>query len=156
MVKFKILGGAELASALNDLPSRVSKKVMREALEVAGEPIRQGMQQLAPRRAPAPDIADHMVISTAKVEGLIDNDQTAAVAIGPARGFFYGLFLEYGTVFMGAKPFARPAFEAGVQKALAEIVRSTWTALASRGISRSTSAPSNISDDAFQGGGEGL
>ncbi len=151
-VSMKVEGGAELARALNALPTRVSKKVMRDALEVAGEPIRKGMEMKAPRAPGAPDMADHMVISTAKVEGLIDNDQTAAVKIGPAKGFYWGLFQEFGTIHHGAQPFARPAFDAGVSKAISEMVRATWTALAGRGISRSISQPSTPSSP----GGGGL
>lgn len=150
-ISMKIVGGAELARTLNALPTRVSKKVMREALEVAGEPIRKGMEMKAPRAPGAPDIADHMVIGNAKVEGLIDNDQTAAVAIGPARGYYWGLFQELGTIHHGAQPFARPAFESGMSKALAEIVRATWTALAGRGISRSSSSEAPVSSP--KGGG---
>lgn len=151
-ISMKIQGGAELAKALNALPVRVSKKVMREVLAVAAGPIRSGMESKAPRAPGAPDLADHIVIGNARVEGLIDNDQTAAVAIGPERSYYWGLFQEFGTMHHGAQPFARPAFEAGVDKALSEIVRGTWTALAARGISRSSTSTAPISSP----GGGGL
>lgn len=91
-VTMKIEGGAELAKTLDGLSARLSKKVMREALENAGEPIRKDMQIKAPRAPGAPDIADHMVIGTAR-----GNKTTTAVAIGPAKGFFYGCVFDAKT-----------------------------------------------------------
>lgn len=146
-VSVRIEGGAELAKVLNDLPKRVSKRVLRNALEAAGEPIRQGMARLAPREPGAPDLADHMVISGTRVEGLQDNDQTAAVAIGPEREFFYGFFQEWGTAFHGAQPFARPAFDSGVDRALKEITSALWTELAAVGIARLLTKASPVQSD---------
>lgn len=125
----KIEGGAELAAALNRMPTKLSKRVKREALQAAGEPIQKSMSQLAPREPGAPDMADHISMSTTKVEGLIDNDQTAAIAIGPERDFYYGLFQEEGTAHHGAQPFARPAFDQNVNRALTVVVDELWWAL---------------------------
>ena len=140
-------GGAELAQKLNSLSMKLSKRVIRDALERSGEPIRAGMQRSAPRAPGAPDIADNIVIGTAKMDGLIDNDHAAAIAIGPAKGFRYGYFIEHGTIHTRAQPFVRPAFDAGWQKALDSIRASFWTALASVGVSRSVSAPVSVADE---------
>lgn len=129
-------GGAELASVLNGLPKRLSRRVMRNALETAGEPIRRDMSQLAPREPGAPDLAEHIVIGQARADGLINDDQAVAVAIGPEREFFYGFFQEEGTAFHGAQPFARPAFDRGTDAALMAIARALWTELAAVGVSR--------------------
>jgi hypothetical protein len=66
-----------------------------------------------------------------------------AVAYGPAKGFYYGHFLEYGTARMGAFPYMRPSFDAGVDRALAYIRDALWVELAGRGVRRGTiNAPS--------------
>lgn len=143
----RVEGGNELAAALNRLSTRVSKRVMRNALETAGEPIRKGMSQLAPREAGKPDLADHMTMSPTRVEGLVDNDQTAAIAIGPERDFYYGFFQEEGTAFHGAQPFARPAFDSGADAALMAIMRSLWTELAAVGVSRTVSAETPVQSE---------
>jgi HK97 gp10 family phage protein len=130
-VQMKVEGGAELASALNSLSMKISKRVKLEALKAGAEPIRSEMEKLAPRAPGAPDLADHIGISQAKVEGLIDNEQTAAVAVGPTRDFYYGLFQEMGTAFHGAQPFARPAFDGHTDSALTIIIDELWWALRS-------------------------
>lgn len=147
MVRVKFEGGPELVRALESLSTRVSKRVMREALESAGEPIRLAMQQKAPREPGAPDLADNMVIGNARVEGLLDDSQTAAVAIGPSKGFFYAFFQEFGTVHHPAQPFARPAFDEGVARAIRDIAASMWTALAAKGISRSVVKNTPVESD---------
>lgn len=133
----KFEGGDELAKALANLPLRVGKRFLREALEQGGEPIRRSMEAKAPRGDPAaPNLADSMVISTARTGDM------AAVAIGPSRNVTYGIHQEFGTTRHGAQPFARPAFDSDAPRALPIIAQAAWTELASRGISRSTDAPS--------------
>lgn len=151
-VTMKFEGGLELAQALNKLPTRVSKRVIREALERAGEPMRADMARRAPRAPGAPDIADNMVMSPARMQGISDNDQAAAIKIGPEKSLFYGLFQEFGTIHHGAQPFARPAFDAGWQKALDSVRASFWTALAAAGISRSVTSSTSVQSP----GGGGL
>jgi HK97 gp10 family phage protein len=140
----RVEGGAELAASLNSISRKMSRRVMRNALELAAEPIRQTMASLAPRDPGAPDLADHMVVSPTRVEGLSENDQTAAVAIGPERGdYFYGYFQEFGTAFHSAQPFARPAFDQGVDLALRTITRQLWLELAAAGVHRYANAPAS-------------
>lgn len=134
MMKVRFEGGAELARELNALPLRVSKSFRRAALVAGAEPIRQNMAQMAPREPGAPDLADNIVISNAKADGLQDNDLATAVAVGPEKKFYYGYMQEFGTIHHGAHPFARPGFDAGVTSALAIISKATWMALAKRGV----------------------
>jgi hypothetical protein len=115
------------------------------------------MASLVERSDEAPHLADHIVMGSARAEGVQMNEQASAVAIGPEKGdYYYGYFQEFGTAYQGAQPFARPAFDRGVDTALTTITRALWTELASRGISRSVSAPSDPGDSAFQGGTAGL
>lgn len=161
-VSWKMEGGPELAAALNGLPKRVRKNVLREVLTDVGEPMRRRMGALAPRDPGAPDLADNIVISPSTRAGVDESGVSlkadefqAAVAIGPARGFFYGLYQEFGTIHHGPQPFARPAFDADAPKAVTEIGRRLWVELAGRGISRSGTSDSGL-DDSGTRGTEGL
>ncbi len=137
-----LTGGKELARGLSRLSERVSKRVLTEALTDAAEPMRQSMARLAPREPGAPDLADHMVITKVTKVGSTEGGRAervtsseAAVAVGPAREFFYGLFQEYGTARGGKfTPFARPAFDQESQTALTRLVASLWRALIGRGL----------------------
>lgn len=145
-------GGKELAATLARLAEAPTKRVTTEALTEGAEPIRAAASRLAPRRSPHPDLADHIVVSTQRIK----HEETAAVAIGPADGFAYGLPLEIGAAHAPAQPYLRPAFDGNVGKALTTITGAFWTILARMGIARSVSAPSAPGDGAFRTGGAGL
>lgn len=151
MFTMRFEGGEELGRTLNALPAKLSYRVLIEGLKEAGEPMRQRMGQLAPREPGAPDLADNMGISVASRIGSTEGGRwrareegEAAVAVGPTKHFFYGIFQEYGTSRHGAQPFARPAFDSEAPKALGIMGRIFWTVLASKGINRAirtTSGP---------------
>lgn len=44
-----------------------------------------------------------------------------SAAVGPGPEGFYGRFLEFGTVKMAARPFMRPAFDAGSEDAIEQM-----------------------------------
>lgn len=138
-VTFRFEGGEEVARALTQLSERGSRAVQREALTEGAEVIRTAIASMAPRRPPAPDIADHIVLGR-----LNQTDQHGGgVSIGPEKGrYFYGKFLEYGTVKMNAQPFMRPAFDGTAEQALGVIGRALWRELAAKGISRTATVPS--------------
>lgn len=125
-----ISGGREMATVLRTLPQRFTRAVMMETLTAAAEPIRLRMGQLAPRAPGAPDIADHIGISPARKT----DEQEYRVAVGPTRGFYYGYFLEFGTVHMGAQAFARPAFDEMAPASLRRLALDFWAVLAGRGL----------------------
>ncbi len=123
-------GGADLAKRLSLLPQSVSKAILREALKKAGAPMAKRMSQLAPRAPGAPDLADNIGMSSAQsVEGTRLPSTAAGIAIGPTKDFFYGRFLELGTVKMPARPFMRPAFDTTVHQALSLFTQEIWIAL---------------------------
>jgi HK97 gp10 family phage protein len=142
-VSVKFEGGQELAQALAGLSTRVSRKVMREVLAEAAEPIRKAAASMAPHAPGAPDIRDNIIISVAKSSVYLDlKSEVAAVAIGPRggkEGFAYGLPLEIGTINHAAQPFMRPALDSASSQALKIAGDATWRELAGRGISRSAS-----------------
>jgi HK97 gp10 family phage protein len=138
-LRFTFEGGKEIAAALQTLSDRGARAVQREALADGAAVIRPAIAAAAPRRPPAPDIADHIVVSRIN-QG---DAHGGGLAVGPERGrFFYGRFLEFGTVKMAPHPFMRPGFDATVGDALTTIGQSFWRELAAKGVSRTTVAPS--------------
>lgn len=142
-ISVRFEGGKEIAEALHKLSERANKRVSTEVLQIGAEPIRETAARLAPRRAPAPDLADNIVIATQRAR----ESETAAVSVGPSKGFGYGLPQEVGTAFHAAQPYLRPAFDARMSAALDRIRAAYWTVLASVGIGRSVSAPTRPSSD---------
>lgn len=129
MISLHVEGGDKLARELRGLSNRVNRHVQRDALAAGGELIRSQAAARAPRAPGAPDLADHITISTARPD-----DGSVGVAIGPARGFYYGGFLEFGTVRQAAQPFLRPAWDSEGPRALKVIAAELWAALLRRGI----------------------
>lgn len=139
-IAMRFEGGEELARALNALPMALSRRVVLQALTEGAEPIRAKAERLAPwNREPHPygHLAQHIIVGTANRLGSVaggrwerrDEDEHA-VAVGPRKDFFYGIFQEYGTRFHGAQPFMRPAFDGETPKALGLIGQALWKALA--------------------------
>lgn len=131
MLTFTVQGLSDLARNLESLPARVSTSVQLSALRTGAEPIRKAMEDKAPQRPPKPDLKDEIVVSQARGQ----DAQEKAVSIGPSKARFYGSFLEYGTAYMAAQPFARPAFDENWRQALDLIRVQLWAALAARGLS---------------------
>lgn len=118
-------GGDDLERRLNALSASDKRAVLLAALKVAAEPMRDRMQTLAPRGPDAPHLADNIGVSVVREK---DSD-AVAVAIGPTKDFFYGWFLEHGTVHMAARPFVRPAFDATAQASLDVLSQEIWNGL---------------------------
>lgn len=127
-------GGAQLQKALSGLAPSLQGSVLRQGLTEAAEPMRASMAQRAPRAPGKPDIADNIVISrVTKIDGDRLTDTEHAVGVGPAKGFFWGWFLEMGTAKMSAQPFVRPAFDEHYQGALSSLAGFVWRVLIGRG-----------------------
>jgi HK97 gp10 family phage protein len=133
-MSLQVIGDKELLAELNKLSTRINKRLAREALEFGAEPIRAEAARKAPRKPPAPDLADHMIIAPARAIG----SEIAAVKVGPERGTYWGLFQELGTARHGAQPFLRPAFDTQQARAVKRVAEELWRALASRGVSRTS------------------
>lgn len=136
MVEVKFEGGEELARTLNALPAELTRKIVLAALFLAAEPMRRSASSFAPREPGAPDLADNIGVSVADRIGSVEGgrwaareDQQHAVAVGPTKGFYYGLFQEYGTVRHVAQPFMRPAFDAEATTALTILSDELWWAI---------------------------
>lgn len=134
IVKMTFEGGDALARTLNQLPAAFSRKIILDALKEGAEPIRDTAAILAPRHTG--DLAGGMTISTTNRLGGTaggrwqERGETEhAVAVGPSKDEYYGLFQEYGTVHHSAHPFLRPAFDQQGAQALTIIGDALWWAL---------------------------
>lgn len=128
----KVHGFSDLAKRLAELPHAVSHNVQVKALRVGAEPIRAEASRLAPRGGQGyPHLADNIVISAPTIAALERAGQfeQAVVFVGPSTRHFYGYFLEYGTRFMSARPFMRPAFDTQAQTSLNRILTVFWLSL---------------------------
>jgi HK97 gp10 family phage protein len=132
-VGLQVMGAKELEAELRKLSTRISRRLAREALTFGAEPMRAEAARKAPRRSPAPDLADHIIIAPARTIGR----ELAAVKVGPEKGFYWGLMQELGTSRHGAQPFLRPAFDNQHTRAIQRVSDELWRALAARGVSRS-------------------
>lgn len=140
MAEFEIKGGAELQRALNELPVKLERNVMRGALRAAAVQI----EQEAKARAPADSgkLRDSIRVSTGAKRG---GTVYAHVKVGGVKkgDAFYARFVEFGTrpheirprrsasLFIGgllrtlvrhpgtqARPFLRPAFDSKAGEAI--------------------------------------
>jgi HK97 gp10 family phage protein len=147
-VSVRFEGGKELADALAGLSTRLSRKVMREVLVEAAEPIRKAASSMAPHAPGAPDIRENIIVAVAKSSVYLDlKSEVAAVAIGPKggpEGFGYGLPQEIGTIHHAAQPFMRPALHSASGQALKIAGDAAWRELAGRGISRSVTVDTPV------------
>jgi HK97 gp10 family phage protein len=107
-------GMQELLRQLEQVGSE-AERIKKDALLAGAEIIQQAASERAPRDTGK--LAENIVISDVK-DGTVD--------IGPDRDRFYGLFLEFGTSKMAARPFLQPAFEESkeqVQQKMADVIR---------------------------------
>ena len=71
-----------------------------------------------------------------KADVTLAESKRAEVSVGPTRDVFYGRFQELGTVYHGAQPFLRPAFDATKESVIDEVrdsLRNRVLAVAARG-----------------------
>lgn len=133
---FTFTGGREIAKALDQMSKALSSRIKLEALREAGEPMRYAMQQKAPRATGK--LQGAMVINNSRGQ----DAKESAVAIGPARGSFYGSFAEFGTKEIAAQPFIRPSFDETAQETLHDLSDILWRELSHRNVtSRSMDLP---------------
>lgn len=127
-------GFEELKRTMNRLPTAVTEPIQRAALIKGAEVIRAEAAALAPRGSGAEHLADHIVIDALTVSELdknveVDPGTEAVVQVGPAKGFFYGYFLEYGTVKMRAQAFMRIAVDSKSGQAMQIALTRMWAAI---------------------------
>jgi HK97 gp10 family phage protein len=114
-MSLQLHGMEQLLRQLEQVGSE-AERVKKDALLAGAEVVQQAASERAPRDTGK--LAENIVISDIKEDGTVD--------IGPDRDRFYGLFLEFGTSKMSARPFLQPAFEENkeqVQQKMADVIR---------------------------------
>lgn len=114
-MSLQFYGMQELLRQLEQVGSE-AERIKKDALLAGAEVIQQAASEKAPRDTGK--LAENIVISDINEDGTVD--------IGPDRDRFYGLFLEFGTTKMAARPFLQPAFEENkeqVQQKMAGVIR---------------------------------
>lgn len=106
MAKIELTGMDELLKELNAIGERIATRAENKALREGAEILREEMGRRAPRSKLSKEhLADNIVKSGVRTS----KEGVKYVSVGPAKKFFYGLFLELGTSKMSAKPFMTPA-----------------------------------------------
>ncbi len=111
MITATFKGSAALKLKLAAMAAE-APKIIADALMEAAKPI----QEEAQLRAPVRSGALKATIAVRPME--TDDALHPAVAIGPGEKQWYGIFPEYGTSHMAARPFLRPALDSRSDDAL--------------------------------------
>jgi len=122
----KLTGLREMENVLRQIPAEMSVKIVTAALKKSAVPILDEARSLAPLGKESKGrtrvrnnkkgntvVSDYGKLKTSlKIINITKYrpgySATVAVSVGKA---FWGMFLEFGTKYMGKKPFMRPAFE---------------------------------------------
>jgi len=130
-VQLSFQGGAQLAKALEQAGAALERRLVMEALKAAADPLRRDMAARMARSPFAPHAADSVIVAEVKtIDGEKLGPREFAVGVAPTREFFYWFFQEFGTVQAPAQPAMRPAFDAGVERALRDIGHALWDGIA--------------------------
>ena len=106
MAKVELTGMDELLRNLNAVAGRLADRSAGKALTKGAEVLRGEVGKNAPRsRFNKKHLADNIVRSRMKTS----KEGIKYIEVGPDKDFFYGKFLEFGTVKMSAQPFIGPA-----------------------------------------------
>ena len=133
----ELLGSGRLVRKLQELGPRIEKKATRRAVREAGRPIVRAAKSKAPRETGLLRVSIGMAVRHYRGFG-------SASVIGPRTNFKskkreklsgskarraphkYAHLVEFGTVRSRARPFLRPAYDAGLRTAkrtIAEVLR---------------------------------
>lgn len=122
MIELRDIQGLDDAKRVfQQLPVDLARKVLRGAMLDGAEVIRREAQSRAPVRAEAgakrlsgrkgrlPGFLKASILKRARAR---PRRRDLTVSVGWSKEAFYGRFIEFGTRFMAARPFLRPAFDA--------------------------------------------
>lgn len=132
-----ISGLRELQDALKELPERVARNALSQAVNAGARVIREEARRMAPvytgpvsQGHPPPGTLKKAIIQKGIAELSSLFAQTVFVAVRHGKKYrkvgkkeinrdaYYWRFVEFGTANMSAHPFMRPAFEAKKQEAV--------------------------------------
>lgn len=144
-LEFEAKGLAELTRALQELPAKLEKNILRGALRASSKPISDD----AKARVPVLQIPDGRRIAGALKKSIRSRSVnfkkgmlTGGVTAGGSdrnkkADTFYARFIEFGTAKMAARPFLRPAIAHGTSKAIDEFAKYVRERLSTMFVSQS-------------------
>jgi HK97 gp10 family phage protein len=129
-----IEGVSELEQKLRNLAPTQARKAFRDAGRKAAAIWVEAMRSRAPvlnqatakSKTAVPGALMESIDASVRVSAA--NEQLQ-IHVGPAKGIIYGGFNEYGTRYMAAHPYARPAFMEHQDDILELFVSMLWDAL---------------------------
>jgi len=104
--KVTITGLKELEQKLRDETKKVAKRTLRRAAKDAADIWENAISERAPALT---GFLRSQITMSSKAQG--GDEGFLQVMVGPSKKAYYGIFQEFGTRFMKAQPFMRPAFE---------------------------------------------
>ncbi|MBK8916373.1 MAG: HK97 gp10 family phage protein [Phycisphaerales bacterium] len=135
MAQSRIEGLSDLAKALREMPEDLSKNALRAGMRAGAATIRDEARLKVPiltgRLREAVYLKQVRELSSRLTQVFFvgvrtgpkrkKNKQTGAIEKDYSRDAWYWRFIEFGTRFMSARPFLRPAFERKKEAAVAAI-----------------------------------
>jgi HK97 gp10 family phage protein len=139
VIEINITGLDKIEAALENMPIRASRQIMRTGLKFATfiwqremeSRVRQGWHHAKGKNAQRQFgfIANHV-----ETKVTVKSDLEGTAGVGPAKSAFWAKFLEFGTSKAPAYPFIRAAFESRKQDVLDEFIIETKAALEREGM----------------------
>lgn len=139
---FHVVGLRQIDRMLQQLPQHTSAALLRNALKRTAKPTAEKAKGKA-RRSREPwrhklnpiHMADSIKIRSMKHSGIarkfgVHSRRGAAMALGPDRNHYWGLFVEFGTFKMDAEPFMRPAWDADKGTLIPRFGTEVWKGIA--------------------------
>lgn len=120
-IDIQIEGLRELGEAMSGLSDDIVRRVSRASVNAGAQVIKKRAQSLAPvatgnlrkniivrrQRRPSDRLTEEYIVTVRK--GRLTDKQSAS----GLRDAYYARFVEFGTVKTAARPFLRPAYDAG-------------------------------------------
>jgi len=124
-VKIEMVGGAELANRLKQLPEKVATNVMVGALYAGARVIRDAARKLVPildiEKKGGPHEPGNLLANIFASRSRSRDRSTVSAKVGISKAAFYGHFVEFGTKHARAFPFMRPAADGSREAAVSQI-----------------------------------
>jgi len=143
----KITGLDDLLEKFKTFPPAFSRRLFRGAMRTAATIFENEISMRAPRLEILPSHTNKVRVKKANerrrpgdlamhigMASRINSDLEGWVRVGPSKRTFWGMFLEFGTHKMKARPFIRPAFEAVKERVLGKFVEEGKRTLAGMGL----------------------
>ena len=118
VVDADVIGAAETIEALRALPAALMRRTIRDALRAGTRILLQEEATTVPIGAGTESRPGGTLFRSLRVFPYRVGKKQMRVFVGAGPEGFYGRFLEYGTRFMPAKPWLRPALHAAFSPVL--------------------------------------